>query len=223
MPRTPGRSHPCTVKVLFHVKHPEDPSVLETNAAKLGVRLSAAQAASLLILETLLLERAVPGGMIAEADAPRLRERHVLDCLRAAAVVRPGDKDAYDLGSGAGLPGLVLAVALPDLRLTLVETRRRRAAFLELAVERLGLRNAAVAVSRIEALSERVDLCFARALAPATVGWRLAEPLLRPEGRLVHFAGAGAVGPFRVPGARVIETRSTPVLERAGPLVIMAR
>ena len=197
--------------------------MLETSAAKLDVRLSPAQAASLMTLEALLLERAVPAGMVARADAARLRERHVLDCLRAAAVVRPEDRDAYDLGSGAGLPGLVLAIALPSLRMTLVETRRYRAAFLELAVERLGLPNASVAVCRIEALSEPVDLCFARALASPSVAWGLAEPLLRAEGRLVHFAGAGAPEPFRVPGARVIETRSTPVLERAGPLVIMAR
>ena len=211
------------MKVLFHVKHAEDPSLLEASAARLDVRLSPAQAASLLTLETLLLERAMPAGMIAKADLPRLRERHILDCLRAATVVRPEDRDAYDLGSGAGLPGLVLAVALPDLRMTLVEARRRRAAFLELAVERLGLRNAVVAVSRIEALSERVDLCFARALAPPEAAWRLAEPLLRSKGRLVVFAGEGAVGPFRAPGALVRETRSTSVLERAGPLVIMAR
>jgi 16S rRNA (guanine527-N7)-methyltransferase len=203
------------------VKHEEDASELHRTAADLGVHLSPTQAGALLELEALLLERAVPAGMIAGADAPRLRERHVLDCLRAGTVVEPTDRDAYDLGSGAGLPGLVLAVGCPRLRMTLVETRRRRVAFLELAIERLGLTNAAVAARRIEDLHDPVDLCFARALAPPAEAWRLAQPLLRPEGRLVYFAGRGATT-ADVPGTRTTTLR-TAVLERSGPLVIMAR
>lgn len=204
------------------MKHADDASALRVTAAKLGVHLSLAQEDAIVRLEALLLERAVPAGMIAEADGPRLRERHVLDCLRAAALVDPSDRDAYDLGSGAGLPGLVLAAVLPDLHLTLVEARRRRAAFLELAIERLELANATVSASRIEELREPVDLCFARALAPPAEAWRLAEALLRPQGRLVYFAGKGKGAQLHVPGAR-IQTRSTAVLERSGPLVIMAR
>lgn len=203
------------------MKHGEDPSELRRTAADLGVALSPSQAGALLELEALLLERAVPAGMVASADAPRLRERHVLDCLRAGAVVERTDRDAYDLGSGAGLPGLVLAVGLPGLRVTLVETRRRRVAFLELAIERLGLTNASVVACRIEDLHDPVDLCFARALGPPAEAWRLAEPLLRPEGRLVYFAGQSRT-PTDVPGARTV-TLSTAVLERSGPLVIMAR
>jgi 16S rRNA (guanine527-N7)-methyltransferase len=112
-------------------------------------------------------------------------------------------------------------VGLPSLRLTLVETRRRRVAFVELAIERLGLTNATVAACRIEDLHDRVDLCFARALAPPAEVWRLAEPLLRPEGRLVYFAGQGGTE-ADISGARSISL-GTAVLERSGPLVIMAR
>lgn len=183
---------------------------------------------SLLDYEDLLLERAAGAGGVSRGDLEdrkRLRRRHILDCLRAVPTISERDRDAYDLGSGAGLPGIVLAVARPSLSLKLVEPRRRRVALLELAVERLGLANAEVLPVRAEALDDPVDLCFARALAPPERAWALAERLLRPAGRLVYFAGA----------EEALSTRGTPVtakrypapggplLESAGPLVIMAR
>jgi 16S rRNA (guanine527-N7)-methyltransferase len=213
--------------VLFHVKRePEiraEVSRLRSQASALGVELSEDAASKLLRLESLLRERAVPAGMIAAGDASRLRERHVLDCLRAATVVRADDVRSLDLGSGAGLPGLVVAIAVPWLSVTLVERRQRRAAFCELAAERLGLENVRVRAVRIEDLTEDADLCFARALAPIEEAWRLAEPLLREGGRLVYFAGRGARGPFSAPGARCLSTVDAPVLEGSGPLVIMGR
>jgi 16S rRNA (guanine527-N7)-methyltransferase len=193
-------------------------------AVAIGVHLPEPQARRLVEFERLLAERAVPAGMVARGDLSRLRERHVLDSLRAVVAVEETDRSAYDLGSGAGLPGVVVAIARPDLAMTLVETRRRRAAFLELAVERLRLRNVVVAPRRIEALLEGpVDLCFARALAPLEEAWALAEPLLNEAGRLVWFAGEGAARPWKVPGARVVSVPAAPVLERAGPLAIIAR
>ena len=211
------------MKVLFHVKHAEEPRPLIDTALELGVALSSAQVRGLEAFEALLLERAVPAGMVAEADAGRLRRRHVLDCLRAASVVSSQDLDAYDLGSGAGLPGVVVAIARPDLRITLVEARRRRAAFLELAAQQLHLENVTVAAARLETLIEPVDLCFARALAPLPRAWTLAEPLLRPGGRLVYFAGTEAPTLREVDGVGMNEVRNTSVLERSGPLVIMTR
>ncbi|HEU4355786.1 MAG TPA: RsmG family class I SAM-dependent methyltransferase [Actinomycetota bacterium] len=184
--------------------------------------LSASQVASLEVFEDLLRERAIPAGLIAEADAGRVRTRHVLDCLRAAVAVGDWDRDAYDLGSGAGLPGMVVAIARPMLSVGLVESRARRAAFLELAIERLGLANAHVLHGRIEDLVEPVAVCFARALASLPRAWELAEPRLRPGGRLVFFAGRQALIPERLAG-RTLEVGPAPVLERGGPLVIMAR
>lgn len=219
--------------MLFHVKRGPDPtdtpldpaavSRLGSQARALGVRLSAETASQLLRLEALLRERAIPAGMVAEGDLHRVRDRHVLDCLRAATVLASTDRAALDLGTGAGLPGLVVAIALPRLAVTLVDRRPRRAAFCELAAERLGLGNVRVLVARIEDLTEEVDVCFARALAPLPEAWRLAEPLLREGGRLVYFAGRGAIGPFEAPGARCLSTVETPVLEGSGPLVIMGR
>lgn len=204
------------------MKHHLERGSVGDGANALGVSLSPRQVESLQAFESLILERAVPGGMVADADAARLRSRHILDCLRAAVVIRESDRAAYDLGSGAGLPGIVVAVACAGLSIGLVETRARRAAFLELAVERLGLENARVLRSRVEDLTERVDVCLARALAPLPHAWELAEPLLRPGGRLVYFAGHGAQLPSNVAG-RTPDMVHTPVLERSGPLVIMAR
>jgi 16S rRNA (guanine(527)-N(7))-methyltransferase RsmG len=204
------------------VKHRIDATEIRSAAAAMGVPLSSSQAASLQLFETLILERAVPAGMVAEADARRLRSRHIVDSLRAAAVVDDADRLAYDLGSGAGLPGIVVAVARPALTVGLVEIRGRRAAFLELAVERLALDNARVLSTRVESLTDPADLCFARAFAALPRAWELAEPLLRHRGRLVYFAGEGAQIPDRLAG-RTPQVLPPFVLERAGPLVIMAR
>lgn len=210
------------LKFLFHVKHPppDVAALLEVSEA-LEVPLSASQADLLLRLERLLEDRAIPLGIVASSDTTRLRERHILDCLRASAEVREA-ASAYDLGSGAGLPGLVIAIAAPDLRMVLVDSRRRRASFLELAAEDLELTNVEVRGCRAEDLSERVDLCFARAFAPLAAAWSVAERVLSVRGRLVYFAGSQT--PVEPPtGARVLSVRTSPVLESAGPLVIMGR
>ncbi|MGZ8566901.1 MAG: 16S rRNA (guanine(527)-N(7))-methyltransferase RsmG [Actinomycetota bacterium] len=172
--------------------------------------------------ETLIRERAIPLGMVATADSGRLRQRHLLDSLRAAAVVLDTDRTAYDLGSGAGLPGVVVAIACPDLRMALVESRRPRAAFLQLVVDRLGLANTTVRNERVETLSEKVDLCFSRAFARVAVAWRAADRLLVPGGRLVYFAGE-RFDRSELPEDAVSTLVTTSALARSGPLVIMSR
>jgi len=205
------------------VKHPPgDPRQLLEQAEALGVHLEEDQAERLLRFESLLVERAIPAGLVSRADESRLRERHILDCLRAASPLETA-RDGYDLGSGAGLPGVVLAVALPSIRVGLVETRSRRAAFLEMTLHELELGNAVVVPGRVEDHREPVDACIARAFAPLPRAWAAARPLLRPGGRLVYFAGRPPQ-PGEVPPDAVLEgVLATPVLESAGPLVIMAR
>lgn len=194
--------------------------------------------------EELLRTRAVPLGLLGESDVDRIWERHVLDSLRAAGAVRGGDRLAFDIGSGAGLPGLVVAAVCPGLDVWVVEPRRRRVAFLEVAVEDLELENVSVVPTRIEDVSQPADLCLARAFAPLPRAWRLALPHLRPTGRLVYFMGGGdallnearpgagsdrdAIQPSglaervaALTGARSVEVLETPVLESAGPLIIM--
>jgi 16S rRNA (guanine527-N7)-methyltransferase len=176
----------------------------------------------------LLADRAIGLGLVAESDRDRVWERHIEDCLRAMVTFREEDRVAYDLGSGAGLPGIVLACALPDRRFRLIEPRRRAAAFLELAVERLALENVEILMARAEELSEPADVATARAFAPLEWAWPAAFPLLRPGGRLVYFAGQGIDDPAAE--ARSLATPEPPAevevtepVDSWGPLVIMSR
>lgn len=204
----------------------EAAEAIRQSARALGVELEPKAPGDLAAFERLLAERAVPLGMIGPFDAPRLRERHVLDCLRAVVVVRADDRLGLDLGSGAGLPGLVVAIARPDLSVRLIERRRARAAFLELAIERLGVTNASVLPLRVEDVDELADLCFARAFAPLPASWEAARRLLRPGGRFVYFAGAEAgnveASAF-AEDASAVEVLETPLLASSGPLAIMTR
>ncbi|HZA26826.1 MAG TPA: 16S rRNA (guanine(527)-N(7))-methyltransferase RsmG [Actinomycetota bacterium] len=197
---------------------------IAAHAAELGIHLSIAQVERLRLFEQLLLERAIPAGLVARSDSGRLRERHLFDSLRAVPLFRASDHLAYDLGSGAGLPGVPLAIALPRCRFILAEAKSKRAAFLELAVERLGLSNVDVHVGAAESLPTGADVTTARAFAPLERTWPVAAGLLRVGGRLIYFAGEGfrdadrkarvAPGPLR----RVsVET----VLESSAPLVMM--
>ncbi|MFL5737491.1 MAG: 16S rRNA (guanine(527)-N(7))-methyltransferase RsmG [Actinomycetota bacterium] len=195
---------------------------LESAARDLGVALPAHAFDALISYADLLKEKAIPLGFVARSDEHRLVERHVIDSLRVAAEIEPTDRTALDLGSGAGLPGIVVAVAAPRLRVRLVESHRRRVAFLELAVERLGLANAEVVAERAESLeTDPTDLCTARAFAPLNRAWIVARRLLSDHGRLIYFAGSrtSATAPE---GARIVATRPAP-LESSGALVIMAR
>jgi 16S rRNA (guanine527-N7)-methyltransferase len=189
----------------------------------LGVEVSEEASAALERFEGLLRERALPKGLIAAADAGRLRERHILDSLRAVSAMRPGDTRAIDLGSGAGLPGVVVAIARPSLHVVLVEPRRARVAFLEFAVEDLQLSNVSVLASRIEDVEDQVDVCFSRAFAALPEAWRAAAPRLRAGGRLFYFAGAGAALPETPSDASAVEVLESPLLESSGPLFIMTR
>jgi 16S rRNA (guanine527-N7)-methyltransferase len=209
---------------VFHVKRSED--ALANAARSVGVPLVDDQASSLLEFETLLRDRAVDLGMVARSDATRIRERHILDSLRAAAVVLDGDLDALDIGTGAGLPGIPVAIAKPSLTVRLVEPRRTRTAFLELALERARIENALILSATVESVGVEVDLCFARAFAPLEQAWAAARPRLRSGGRLVYFAGTGFERPDRPEGCSSIAV--VPPLPRSrvesfGPLVIMSR
>jgi 16S rRNA (guanine527-N7)-methyltransferase len=173
-----------------------------------------------------LRDRAIPIGLVAESDRERLWERHIEDCLRATFAFRPEDRIAYDLGSGAGLPGIVLACALPDRRFRLVEPRRRAIAFLELVLERLGLENVEIVRSRADEVDEPADVVTARAFAPPDRAWAAARRLLRPGGRLVYFAGARLKDPEALARALPEPPAEVEVIgdvASVAPLVIMSR
>ena len=199
-----------------------DDDPLRAQAGDLGVLLDPPQISRLRRFEELLADRAVPLGAISRSDSARIRERHTLDSLRAVPVVQ-GVDEAADLGSGAGLPGVVVAIALPRIRMLLIERRPQRAAFLELAVEDLGLSNVAVVAGRVEDVPDDVDVALARAFAPIEEAWARARKILRPDGRLVYFAGAETGTPEPPAGSVIEGVLRTPVLESAGALVIMTR
>lgn len=169
-------------------------------------------------------------GLVAPTDADVLRVRHIDDCLRAVRAFRAEDRRCIDLGSGAGLPGIPLAIALPDREFVLIESRKRRVGFLELVAEALGLENVRVLPERIEDVGDRVargelapaDIATARALAPIERSWSLAAPLLRSGGRLVYFAGRRLAHPEEAARRAGVEGEVL-VLDSFSPLVIMGR
>jgi 16S rRNA (guanine527-N7)-methyltransferase len=142
----------------------------------------------------LLTTDAVVRGLIGPREAPRIWERHLLNCAVVADLIPPG-ASVVDVGSGAGLPGMVLAVARPDLTVTLVEPLARRTAFLTEAVAALGLDRTSVVRARAEECVGRLpgaDVVTARAVAPLDrlAGWCL--PLVAVGGRLLALKGASA-------------------------------
>jgi len=173
----------------------------------------------------LLYRRAVPLGLVSQRDRARLRERHVSDSLRALACLGKASTVA-DVGSGAGLPGIPVAIARPDVEVVLIEPRRKRAAFLELCTEELALRNVEVIPRRSSAANVVVDVCLTRALGEAATSWALAEPVLGPSGWLVYFAGRS----WRDDDRRALEARGLRVeicapasFSWQGPLVKIGR
>jgi 16S rRNA (guanine527-N7)-methyltransferase len=117
----------------------------------------------------------------------------VLNCA-AVAELMPHPATLLDLGSGAGLPGVVLALLLPDVEVTLLERMERRAAFLRECVRLLGLRNVEVRCGRAEDLAGKIaaDVVTARAVAPMERLAGLALGLVRPGGLVLAIKGAGA-------------------------------
>jgi 16S rRNA (guanine527-N7)-methyltransferase len=123
-------------------------------------------------------------------DPREMVGKHLLDSLAMHPYIGAGN--LADLGAGAGLPGIPLAIAKPGLRLTLVESNGKKARFLREAVRTLGLANARVAESRAEALDEpgAYDAITARALATLPLIIALGGHLLKPGGRLLAMKGA---------------------------------
>lgn len=139
----------------------------------------------------LLATDGVVRGLIGPREAPRLWDRHLLNCAVLERLL-PEDASVADIGSGAGLPGLVVAIARPDLRVTLVEPLLRRTTFLDEAVGHLGLDNVEVVRGRADSLHgvRRFDVVTSRAVAPLDrlLGWSM--PLVAPSGALVAMKGS---------------------------------
>jgi 16S rRNA (guanine527-N7)-methyltransferase len=151
----------------------------------------------------LLAGPGVERGLLGPREVPRLWDRHLINCGLIAPEPAPGDRVA-DVGSGAGLPGLVIAIARPDVAVTLIEPMLRRTTFLMEAVEVLGLTNVTVRRDRAEDardLAGSFDIVTSRAVAPLDklAGWT--APLLRPGGRFLALKGSSAADELAAAGS----------------------
>ncbi|MBD2894898.1 Ribosomal RNA small subunit methyltransferase G [Actinomadura sp. RB99] len=155
-----------------------------------------------------LADAGVERGLIGPREADRLWERHLINCAVVAEAI-PADAQVVDIGSGAGLPGIVLAIVRPDLRITLLEPLLRRTTFLSECVEMLDLRNVEVRRARAEDVTKEfsVDVATARAVAPLERLAKWALPLLRPGGELLALKGERAAAEL---------DEAAPVLQRFG-------
>ncbi|MDO3705542.1 16S rRNA (guanine(527)-N(7))-methyltransferase RsmG [Micromonospora sp. C28SCA-DRY-2] len=178
----------------------------------------------------LLATDGVLRGLIGPREAPRIWDRHLLNCAAVAERI-PEGAAVLDVGSGAGLPGLVLAIARPDLTVTLIEPLARRTSFLVEAVQGLGLAKtvrvfrgrAEEAAAGAGAEPLRGDVVTARAVAPLDrlAAWCL--PLAVPGGRLVALKGASAAEEIAEHAAAVARLGGgEPTVHRCGEGVLDA-
>ncbi|NLA09260.1 MAG: 16S rRNA (guanine(527)-N(7))-methyltransferase RsmG, partial [Microbacteriaceae bacterium] len=131
-------------------------------------------------------------GLIGPLELPRLWTRHILNSVIMAPLLNPGR--VGDIGTGAGLPGLVLAIARPDVQFVLIEPMERRVAWLNEQVDELGLRNVEVVRARAEEAKAfgGLDQVTARAVSALRTLIPLTAPLVRRGGELVLMKGINA-------------------------------
>ncbi len=131
-------------------------------------------------------------GLIGPSEPSRLWSRHILNCVLVSRAIDSGY--VGDVGAGAGFPGLVLAIARPDLDVALIEPMERRCEWLQEQIDSLDLSNAHVFRGRAEdvALQEKLDVVTARAVRALKGLIPLVTPLLRPGGSLALIKGASA-------------------------------
>lgn len=129
-------------------------------------------------------------GLIGPLEVPRLWTRHIVNCVLVAPLLRPGL--IGDIGSGAGLPGLVLAIARPDIRFVLIEPMERRVDWLVAESDRLGLENVTVHRSRSQdaPYAGALTQITARAVTALSKLIPATEHLLAPGGEMVFMKGA---------------------------------
>ncbi len=140
----------------------------------------------------LLATEATVRGLIGPREVPRLWERHLLNCAVVTELI-PEEATVCDVGSGAGLPGIVLAIRRPDLEVTLLEPLLRRTTFLELAVAELSLTNVQVWRGRAEETKgAQFDVVTSRAVAPMDRLARWSLPLTRGGGLFLAMKGSTA-------------------------------
>jgi 16S rRNA (guanine527-N7)-methyltransferase len=131
-------------------------------------------------------------GLLGPRELDKLWSRHILNSAVVAELVQPGNKVA-DVGSGAGLPGIPMAIARPDAEFVLIEPMERRLSWMLQVVEDLDLKNVRVLRSRAEDVTEHdFDIVTARAVAALDKLLKMCVPLLKPGGALIALKGSKA-------------------------------
>ncbi|QMW66422.1 16S rRNA (guanine(527)-N(7))-methyltransferase RsmG [Mumia sp. ZJ1417] len=139
----------------------------------------------------LLSTDGVVRGLIGPREVPRIWTRHVVNCALPATDL-PAGASIADVGSGAGLPGLVWAIMRPDVKITLIEPLLRRTTFLSEVVDELGLSHVEVSRGRAEEIKEQYDIVTSRAVASLGKLVRWSMPLVRPGGQMRAIKGSAA-------------------------------
>ena len=140
----------------------------------------------------LLADTGVSHGLLGPREVPRIWDRHLLNCAVLQELVPP-DATVADVGSGAGLPGLVLAIARPDCTVILIEPLQRRVTWLDQTIRQLAVDNVRVVRGRAQHVVDvRADVVTSRAVArlDQLLGWSL--PLVRPGGLVLAIKGSSA-------------------------------
>ncbi|MGP5689609.1 16S rRNA (guanine(527)-N(7))-methyltransferase RsmG [Glutamicibacter ardleyensis] len=142
---------------------------------------------------THLATSGIERGLLGPREVPRLWSRHVLNCAIIESLMEQ-DAEVADVGSGAGLPGLCLAIARPDLKLTLIEPLERRCIWLTEVIDELGLDNVTVMRGRAEQMVETINARYvtARAVSALSNLAGLTIPLLHGKGDLIAIKGRSA-------------------------------
>jgi len=199
---------------------------LEDGLARLGLSLNAPRIGALLAYLDLMAKWNRVYNLTAIADAQRMLSHHLLDSL---AVLPHIDADRLlDVGSGAGLPGIPLALARPELKVTLLEASQKKAAFLQQSAIELELNNVEVVHARVEDYRPRSPFTriISRAFSELADFVRLTTPLLAEGGRWLAMKGLYPQAEIeRLAGARVIRVvrLEVPSLDAERHLVIMER
>lgn len=173
------------------------PSLLLDGAARMGLSVSAAQAEQFARYHALLTEANARMNLTRVPEDPQEAVyRNYLDCVSPLAGSFPDVKTAVDVGSGAGFPGIPMAILRPDIRFTLLDALDKRVQFLQGVIDALGLNARAVHLraedaARREELREGFDLAMARAVAPMAVLCEYLLPFVKTGGWMLAMKGPG--------------------------------
>lgn len=170
----------------------EDKNRIFQFAATNNIEIDAASLLKIEIYYDTLLEWSLKFNLISHKDRQFIIENHILDSLGPISMI-PEECRIIDIGSGAGFPGIPLAITRPKSYVTLLESVHKRSQFLRAAIEAIGLGNAKVVEKRLEALSvsSNYDIAAVRALPKREIMMPFIQKILSPGGKILLFVKRG--------------------------------